>query len=233
MGKRIIQQRRGKGTSTFRVTRQAYSIRLTYPNVEGKGKIIKLTSHAGHTAPLALVKVGKECFYNVAVEGLEEGQEVSMGKGSETKPGNIMPLSEVPVGTNLCNIEITPLSGGKLVRSSGISAVVTKKLDGKVALLMPSKEEKIFNEDVRATIGIIAGGGRVDKPFVKAGNRWYLMKARNKLYPRTSPIKMNAVNHPFGGGRGKKMGKSGIAPRWAPPGRKVGLLRPRKSGRGK
>jgi len=233
MGKRIIQQRRGKGTLTFRVRSQAYNIRLSYPNVEGKGRIIKLVSNAGHTAPLALVKVGKSYFYNVAVEGLEEGQEIGMGKDAELKAGNIVPLSKSQIGTNLCNLEITPLSGGKLVRSSGISAVVTKKLDGKVVLLLPSKEEKIFDERARATVGIIAGGGRLDKPFVTAGSRWHLMKARNKLYPRTSPIKMNSVNHPFGGGRGKNVGKSSIAPVNAPPGRKVGLLRPRKTGRGK
>jgi large subunit ribosomal protein L2 len=233
MGKRIIQQRRGKGTSTFRVRQKAYSLRIGYPVVEGKGTVIKLVSDSGHTSPLALINVGRKFFYNVAVEGLEEKQQVSMGKGSEIKPGNILPLSEVPVGTHLCNIEVIPFSGGQLVRASGISAIVTKKLPGRVVLLLPSKTEKMFSENSRATIGIVAGGGRVEKPFVKAGRRWHLMKARNKLYPRTSPIKMNSVNHPFGGGRGKNMGKSGIAPRWAPPGRKVGLLRPRKSGRGK
>ena len=89
-----------------------------------------------------------------------------------------------------------------------------------------------FDENSRATVGITAGGGRTEKPFVKAGSRAHLLRSRNKHYPRTSPIKRNAVNHPFGGGRGKNMGKSGIAPRWAPPGRKVGLIRPRSSGRG-
>jgi large subunit ribosomal protein L2 len=233
MGKRIIQQRRGKGTATFRVRRKAYTIRLEYPNVDGKGKIIKLISDAGHTAPLALINVGSKFFYDVAVEGLQDGQEIMVGQNAEVKPGNIIPLNSAPIGTNLCNIEIVPYCGGKLVRSSGISAVVTKKLGGRVALMLPSKREKLFDGKSRATVGIVAGGGRTEKPFVKAGHKWYLMKARNKLYPRTSPIKMNSLNHPFGGGRGKNMGKSGIAPRWAPPGRKVGLLRPKKSGRGK
>lgn len=233
MGKRIIQQRRGRGTSTFRVRPSAYMIRLNYPVIEGKGTVLRLVSHAGHTSPLALLKINNKTFYNVAVEGLEEGQEISMGKTAEIKSGNITPLSAVPIGTNVCNIEVIPYAGGKLVRASGISAIVTKKLPGKVALLLPSKSEKLFHENSRATIGIIAGGGRTEKPFVKAGKRWHLMKARNKLYPRTSPVKMNSVNHPFGGGRGKNMGKSSIAPRWAPPGRKVGLLKPRKTGRGK
>jgi large subunit ribosomal protein L2 len=177
--------------------------------------------------------MGDKYFYNIAVQGLEEGQDIIIGKNAEIKPGNILSLSSLPIGTNLSNIELTPFSGGKLVRSSGLSAVVTKKLNGKVTLLLPSKKERLFDENVRATIGIVAGAGRTEKPFVKAGRKWHLMKARNKLYPRTSPIKMNALNHPFGGGRGKNMGKSSIAPRFAPAGRKVGLLRPRKTGRGK
>jgi len=233
MGKRIIQQRRGRGSFTFRAKRKAYNIRVNYPVIEGKGRIIRLLSHAGHTSPLALIQVDNKTFYNIAVEGLEEGQEINIGKNAEIKNGNIIPLSAVPIGTNVCNIEVIPYSGGQLVRASGIFAVVTKKIPGKVALLLPSKHEKLFDENSRATIGTAAGGGRTEKPFVKAGKRWHLMRARNKLYPRTSPVKMNSVNHPFGGGRGKNMGKSSIAPRWAPPGRKVGLLKPRKTGRGK
>ena len=61
---------------------------------------------------------------------------------------------------------------------------------------------------------------------------WHMMKARNKLWPRTSAVKMNVVDHPFGSGRGKRI-KSKIAKRNAPPGRKVGLLRPRRTGRKK
>ena len=233
MGKRIIQQRRGKGTPSFRVRRKAFTNRIEYPTMEGRGKVIRLFSDAGHTSPLALIQVGNKFFKNVAVEGLEQGQEIEVGKLAPVRLGNIIPLSSVPIGTNVCSIEIVPYSGGKLVRASGISAVVTKKLPGRVALLLPSKKEKLFDERARATIGIVAGGGRTEKPFVKAGRRWYHMKSRNKLYPRTSPINMNSVNHPFGGGRGKNIGKPSIAPRNAPPGRKVGLLRPRKTGRGK
>lgn len=232
MGKRIIQQRRGRGTPTFRVRRKAYSIHPSYPAEEGIGEVIKLVSDAGHSAPLALIKTGKRTFFNMAVEGLYKGQKISIGKNAEIKPGNIIPLESIPAGTNICNIEIMPLNGGQMVRASGLTAHVLRKDEKNVIVLLPSKKEKAFDKRARATVGIIAGGGRVEKPFVKAGKRWHLMKARNKLYPRTSPIKMNAVNHPFGGGRGKNMGKSGIAPRWAPPGRKVGLLRPRQQGRG-
>ncbi len=232
MGKRIIQQRRGRGTSTYKVRRSAYSIKPAYPAGESVGEIIKFISDSGHSAPLAMIRTGKGTFFNIAVEGIEQGQKIMIGKKSEIKPGNIMPLDDIPVGTNICNIETNPMDGGQLVRASGLSALIVRKDERNVFVLLPSKQEKSFNKNSRATIGIIAGGGRTEKPFVKAGKRWHLMKARNKLYPRTSPIKMNVVDHPFGSGRGKNMGKSGIAPRWAPPGRKVGLLRPRSSGRG-
>lgn len=232
MGKRIIQQARGKGGATYRVRRAAYSIKPAYPAEDGEAEIIKFVTDSGHSAPMAMIKGKKGTFFNIAVEGIQKGQKIMIGKSAEIKPGNIMTLEDVPVGTNVCNIENSPSDGGQLVRASGLTATVVRKDENNVFVLLPSKQEKKFNKESRATIGIIAGGGRTEKPFVKAGKKWHLMKARNKLYPRTSPIKMNVVDHPFGSGRGKNMGKSGIAPRWATPGRKVGLLRPRSTGRG-
>jgi len=97
---------------------------------------------------------------------------------------------------------------------------------------MPSKKEIMFDEKCRATIGTIAGQGRLDKPIVKAGKMWHMMKARNKLWPRTSAVKMNIIDHPFGSGRGKRI-KAKIAKLNAPPGANVGLIRPRQTGRRK
>ena len=234
MGKSLIQQKRGKGGPTYRCRSGGYKVELKYPSVEGNGKVLKLFSIAGFTAPLAMMKVDKETFFNVAADGLIEGQDIQVGKDAEVKIGNILPLEKVPTGTSVFNIETIPLNGGKMVRSSGLTAKVIKKIESGVIVELPSKEEKTLNENCRVTIGVVAGGGRTEKPFVKAGKRYHLMKARGgKIYPRTSPIKMNAVSHPFGSGRGKNVGKSTIAPRNAPPGRKVGLIRPRKTGRGK
>ena len=72
----------------------------------------------------------------------------------------------------------------------------------------------------------------MNKPILKAGTKFYIMKAKSKLWPRVSPVKMNAIDHPFGSGRGKRM-KSAIAKRSAAPGKKVGLIRPRRTGRKK
>jgi large subunit ribosomal protein L2 len=234
MGKRIIQQARGKGSLTYRVKRKAYRIRLSYPELsEGRGKIISIINSPAHSTPIAVVKTKDKKFYTVAPSGIIEGQEICIGKCENPHIGDILPLREIPLGMSVCNLEITRGDGGKLARTGGCSAKIIKILPGGISVLMPSKQEKIFSPEARATVGEAAGAGRLDKPIVKAGKKWHMMKARNKLWPRTSPIKMNAVDHPFGSGRGKNMGKSGIAPRGAPPGRRVGLLRPRKTGRGR
>jgi large subunit ribosomal protein L2 len=97
---------------------------------------------------------------------------------------------------------------------------------------MPSKKEKSFNKNCRAVVGVIAGAGRLDKPLLKAGKNHHIKKARNKLWPRTSAVKMNAIDHPFGSGRGKRI-KSKIAKRDAPAGARVGHISPRRTGRAK
>ncbi|MEK6848119.1 MAG: 50S ribosomal protein L2 [Nanoarchaeota archaeon] len=230
MGKRIIQRARGHGSLTYQVRKGAYIFRIGYPSAEGKGVVLRILHSTAHSAPLAKIKVGNEIFYNPACEGMYEGQSIEIGK--EIAPGNIAMLKEIPLGTRVYNIESRQRDGGVFVRSAGSSAGIIQKANGIANVLMPSKQEKKFDERCRATIGIIAGAGRMDKPFVKAGVVHYKMKSRNKLWPRSSAVKMNAVDHPFGSGRGKRI-KSKIAKRNAPPGAKVGLLRPRRVGRKK
>ncbi|MBI2452579.1 50S ribosomal protein L2 [Candidatus Pacearchaeota archaeon] len=232
MGKRIIQQARGKGSKTYRVRRKAYSLKIGYSAKTGEGEIIKLIHSAGHSAPLMKLKIGNEIFYNPAFNGSYVGQKIFLGESGEIKEGNILDLRNIPVGTRVYNIERNPGDGGKFIRTGGSSASITKKTENNVFVMMPSKKEIGFNPNCKTTIGTIAGGGRIEKPFVSAGKKYYKMKARNKLWPRTSAVKMNAVDHPFGSGRGKRI-KSKIAKRNAPPGRKVGHLRPRQTGKRK
>ncbi len=235
MAKRIISQARGKGSFTYRVRRKAYRHKIAYPpKFEGEGQIVKLVNSAGHTTPLAKIKYGKgDVFFIPAASGIIEGQKIMLeNKNSELKTGDIVKLKFIPVKSYVFNIESKPKDGGKFVRTGGSCAVVTKVVGDKVFLMMPSKKEKAFSGECRATIGVCAGHGRVDKPFVKAGRKHYIKKAKNKLWPRTSAVKMNAIDHPFGSGRGKNP-KSKIAKRNAPPGKRVGLLRPARTGRKK
>jgi len=236
MAKRIISQARGKGSFTYRVRRKAYRHKIAYPpRFNGEGEVVKLVNSAGHTTPLAKIKYGKkgEIFFIPASYGISEGQKINLGDEKfEVKNGNISRLKFMPVKTKVFNVESRQGDGGKFVRTGGSSALVSKVVGGKVYLIMPSKKEKAFNGECRATVGVCAGHGRVDKPFVKAGRKHYIKKAKNKLWPRTSAVKMNAIDHPFGSGRGKNP-KSKIAKRNAPPGKRVGLLRPARTGRKK
>lgn len=232
MGKRIIQQARGHGSHTYRVRKKAFRYKLQYPKgLVGNGSVIKLFDSAGHTAPLAKIKYEKGTFYIPAFKEMIEGQKINFG-GTENQIGNITELKNIPIKTKIYNIESRPGDGGVFIKTGGNSATVKRVVENDIFVLMPSKKEKKFNSNCRAIIGVVAGAGRLDKPVVKAGKKYHIKKSKSKLWPRTSALKMNAIDHPFGSGRGKHP-KSKIAKRNAPPGRKVGLLRPKRTGKRK
>ncbi|MCK5043663.1 50S ribosomal protein L2 [Candidatus Pacearchaeota archaeon] len=232
MGKRIIQQARGHGSNTYRVKRKAFRHKLQYPRGLGEnGSVIKLFDSAGHTAPLAKIKYEKGVFYIPAFKDMVEGQKINFG-GTENQMGDITELKNIPIKTKIYNIESRPGDGGVFIKTGGNSAIVKRVIGENIFILMPSKKEKKFNSKCRAIIGVVAGAGRLEKPVVKAGKKYHIKKSKSKLWPRTSAIKMNAIDHPFGSGRGKHP-KSKIAKRNAPPGRKVGLIRPKRTGKRK
>lgn len=229
MGKRIISQARGKGSSTYRVSPHAFKYRLRYPQkLEGEGKVIKILNSRAHTCPLAKIMYDDGIFYIPAFKGMIEGQIIKFNS-EEIKDGNITKLKNIPVKTKVYNIESRSGDGGRFIKSGGNNAIVSRVSEKEVVVLMPSKKEKKFNPECRATIGTIAGHGRLDKPIVKAGKQHHIKKTKSKLWPRTSAVKMNRIDHPFGSGRGKNP-KSKIAKRNAPHGKRVGLLRPRRTG---
>ncbi len=237
MGKRIISQRRGRGTTRYRNHGHSSKGSVSYPVVSKEllhGEIVDLVHCPNHTAPLAYVLFENgEKGLALASEQLRVGAVVAVGSGAPAVSGNVLPLSEIPEGTLVHDLELRPGDGGKLVRSSGVFARVVSTSADKVLVKLPSKKIKAFHPQCRATLGIVAGGGRLDKPVVKAGKRWHAARATGKLFPRTSAVAMNAVDHPFGSGRGRHAGKSTIAPRHAPPGRKVGQIRARRTGKKK
>jgi len=231
MGKRIIVQRRGKGSHTYRVRKRSFRYKVQFPpRIEGEGTIIKLFDSAAHSAPLAKIKYAKGTFFMPAFKGMVEGEKIQFGE--EIKEGNIVKLKNVPVKTKIYNIESRPGDGGVFVKTAGNNATVNRIVGDKIFVVMPSKKEKIFNSNCRVTIGVAAGAGRLDKPIVKAGKNYHIKKAKSKLWPRTSAVCMNAIDHPFGSGRGKNH-KPKIAKRNAPPGRRVGLIRPKQTGKRK
>jgi large subunit ribosomal protein L2 len=234
MGKRIISQARGHGSLTYQVRKKAYIYKIKYPMQEGEAEILDILHSAAHSAPLMKIKVKNEIFYNPAFNGAVVGQKIQIGgQMAEKKGGDICMIKNIPVGSQIYNLENNPGDGGKMLRAAAMSALLSKALEhNKFLILMPNKKEVILSGDCRATVGTIAGEGRIQKPFIKAGKMFYKMKARNKLWPRTSAVKMNAIDHPFGSGRGKRI-KSKIAKRNAPAGARVGHIRPRRTGREK
>ena len=198
MGKRIIQQARGKGSPTYRVRKKAFRYKIQFPKkLTGEGEVIKLLNSLAHSAPLAKIKYSEGVFYIPAFEKMFEGQKINFN-GKEIKNGNIMELKNLPVKTEIYCIESKPGDGGKFIKSGGGSAIVNKIVGEKIFVLFPSKKEKSFNKNCRAIVGRIAGHGRLEKPILKAGKQFHIKKSKNKLWPRTSAIKMNAIDHPFG-----------------------------------
>jgi large subunit ribosomal protein L2 len=231
MGKRIIQQRRGRGGHTYKTREKAGKIRPGYiADLKGEYECVKLVASVGHSVPIAKFK-NKEgkMFNNFAVNLLYVGQKINAGG---TKPGDVTKIGDLKNGTEIFNIEHNPKDGGKFIRTGGNAATIMAKEGDVVKVMMPSKRVKKFAVNCRATIGRAAGDGRMDKPILKAGKKFFIMKSKSKLWPRVSAVKMNAIDHPFGSGRGKRM-KSKIAKRNAPPGKKVGLIRPSRTGRKK
>lgn len=231
MGKRLIQQRRGRGTKAFTTPSFRYRGNVKILN-KSSYKIIDLVRCPGHSAPLIEAEYDDgSTSLLIAPEGVAVGEHFQIGPKATPKPGNILPLKYIPEGTQIFSIEAQPTDGGKFVRSSGGSARVVGKNEDAVTIRLPSKKTKDFNPNCRAIIGTIAGGGRVDKPILKAGKKHHIMKSRNKYWPIVSGNAMNAVSHPFGNSRSLYKSKSKPAPKNAPPGRKVGMLRPRRSGK--
>ena len=236
MGKRILQRRRGKAGIQFRAPSRGKIAPVRYPKLgaasEGSARVTAILDERGRSAPLAQIQYsGNRFTYLPAVAGMAVGGEVAMGEVASPVVGNVLPLSRVPEGTRVCNVELRPGDGGRLVRASGTSAIVFSKAEGRAMLKLPSGKNILVDQNCRATVGEVAGGGRQEKPFLTAGARHHAMRASGRVYPRMRGIAMAVVYHPFGGGRHQHPGKSTSTSRNAPPGRKVGLIAPRKTGR--
>ena len=236
MGKRIITRARGRGGSQYRAPSHRYLGKVNYPpakKVAGKRGLIKDIVHdPGRSAPVAVVSFPwmKEDLLQIAPEGLHVGDEIKYG--GKANVGNVLELKDIPIGVRIFGLEISPNSGPKLCRSSGSFATIMNKSGDKVTVRFSSGKIRNLNARCRATIGMPGGGGKREKPWVKAGKRYYAMRARGKLYPRTSGVAMSPVDHPYGGKR-KAPRPSSTVSRHAPPGAKVGSIAARRMGRKK
>ena len=226
MGKRLIPQRRARGGSHYRSPSHRHVDDIRIPHYEAEGTIKDLIQAPGRTSPLAVIDFEGKKSYQLAVEGTRVGQKISLG-GEVVKAGNILTLANIPEGTLVHNVEGQPGDGGKFVKTAGTSALVVSR--GKVVVLtMPSGELKEFNPNCRAVIGVVAGGGRIDKPLGKAGKNYLTLRSRSVANKKTKGVAMNAVDHPNGGGSHPHGGGPNCHGRNAPPGQKAGFIAPKK-----
>ena len=237
MGKSLIQQKRGKGSPRYRAPSFRYQGTANFARHENKAMNATITDilhSSGHSAPLIRLEYSNgETGLLQAPEGVKVGDNIEIGDNVEMKAGNILPLKNIPEGTLIYNIESNPGDGGKFVRASGAFAKIITKIENGIVVELPSSKRRTFLPGCRAIIGVIAGSGRTEKPFLKAGTKFYKMKAKNKMWPIVSGTSMNSVSHPFGGKSSHAKGIPTQASRNAPPGRKVGKIAPKRTGRHK
>ena len=160
----------------------------------------------------------KELF--LAAEGMYTGQSVYCGKKAEISVGNVIPLREMPEGTVICNVEQKVGDRGSLARCSGDYATVIGHSDdhSMTFIRLPSGIKKTVQSSCRAMVGIIAGGGRMDKPMLKAGRAYHKYHVKRNEWPKVRGVCMNPVDHPHGGGEGKNKtsGRHPVSP-WGVP----------------
>jgi large subunit ribosomal protein L2 len=235
MGKRLIQQRRGRFNSRFRTPSHKNKGKIKYLSNTGKneGIVQDIIHDPGRTAPLISIRLkDNKKILSLATEGIKIGDIIKFSDSkSDVNVGNILPIEKIPEGAPIYNIELMPGDGGKLVRAGGSNATIVSHDRAKTVIKLPSGKYKTLDSNCRATIGITAGGGRKDKPFMKAGKKYHALRPKGKQYPIVRGVAMNPVDHPHGGGSHQHVGKPSSVNRGAPPGRKVGNIAPKRTGR--
>ena len=176
--------------------------------------VIGIEYDPNRSANIALVQYEDgEKAYILVPQGLKDGDKVVSGDSVDIKPGNCMPISSIPVGTLIHNIELNPGQGGKLVRTAGQSAQLMAK-EGKYAhVRLPSGEMRLILARCRATIGVIGNADHENVKIGKAGRKRHM-----GWRPEVRGSVMNPVDHPHGGGEGKApVGHSGPMTPWGKP----------------
>ena len=173
-------------------------------------KVFSIEYDPNRSSRIALLhyKDGEKA-YILSPEGLNVGDHVisSNNKDTDIKPGNSLPLSHIPLGVEIHNIEMKPGRGGALVRSAGARAIVVGFLKNYCQVKMPSGEVRQFLSDCRASIGVIGNGEHENIKWGKAGkSRW---KGRR---PGVRGMAMNPIDHPLGGGEGVSKGNHPMTP---------------------
>ena len=150
--------------------------------------------------------------YILAPKDLKAGDQIISGEKKEIRIGNCMPMSDIPVGIDIHNIELKIGSGAQLARSAGSSTQIVGKSDGYVAIKLPSGEQRKVREECRATIGVLSNIDKKNQKLGKAGRKRWL-----GVRPSVRGVAMNPIDHPHGGGEGKTSGGRDPVTPWGKP----------------
>lgn len=235
MGKRLIQQRRGRTRGKFNAPSHRFKGEVKYlqSRSEQEGIVEDIFHDPGRTAPIASVKlVNNKKILTLPPEGIEVGSKIKFNDNkNEVDAGNMLSIGKIPEGIPIYNIELSPGDGGKLVRAGGSNATIVSHDKNRTVVQLPSGQFKTLDSSCRATVGAVAGGGRKDKPFLKAGKKHIAYRKRGKQHPVVRGVAMCAVSHPHGGGGHQHVGGPSTVKRGTPPGRKVGNIAAKRTGR--
>ena len=205
---RVTSRHRGGGH------KQKYRVVDFRRNKDGvPAKVASIEYDPNRTARIALLHyVDGEKRYILAPLGVKIGDMLESGSGADIKPGNALPLRNIPAGTSVHAIEMRPGGGAKLARSAGSTVQLMSKESDRALLRLPSGEMRTVSLDCRATVGQV---GNTESELVKLGkagrNRW------KGVRPQTRGVAMNPVDHPLGGGEGKSSGGRHPVSPWGKP----------------
>ena len=193
--------------------KQKYRL-IDFKRAEGNATVVGIEYDPNRTSYIALLQdeAGNKS-YVIAPYGVTDGDVLSTGAEADIKPGNTLPIENIPVGTIIHNIEIYPGKGGQLVRSAGAQAQLMAKENGMAQVRLPSGEVRLVRLDCKATIGQI---GNIEHNTIKVGKAG---KTRHMgIRPTVRGSVMNPCDHPHGGGEGKSpVGRPGPVTPWGKP----------------
>src|SRR3989338_2338427 len=198
MGKRLKQQRRGTGHPRYKSFANRGKVDLNYRSYDDiektgvlRGKVLEFIDDPMRDSLIMKVKYdnGEEALL-LAPEGISIGDYIEAGAQAKLTLGSVLPLYRVPDGAYIYNIERNPGDGGRMVKAPGSYANIIGREGDLMYVKLPSKTQLILSNECRVQLGVISGGGRLEKPLMKAGNSFYKHKARHRLWPTLRGVHM-------------------------------------------
>ena len=181
---------------------------------QGTATVVNLQYDPNRTANIALIRYEDgELAYIIAPDGLKAGDKVYSGPEADIKPGNVLPIENIPLGTFIHNIEMYPGKGAQMVRSAGAAAQLMAKENGMAQIRLPSGEVRMVPLNCTATVGQVGNLDHENIQIGKAGRKRHM-----GIRPTVRGVVMNPCDHPHGGGEGRSpVGRPGPVTPWGKP----------------